>query len=60
MFSLGHFIWLGIFIVIYALTFFLLKKYNVSYLKVGKVVMIIAIVAKLCHVALSMTESKDV
>ena len=59
MFSLGHFIWLGIFIVIYALTFFLLKKYNVSYLKVGKVVMIIAIVAKLCHVALSMTESKD-
>lgn len=59
MFTLGHLIWLGIFAIIYILIFFLLKKYNVSHSHVGKVVMIIAIVAKLCHVALSMTESKD-
>ena len=57
MFSLGHFIWLGIILVIVVTALTLLKKYNVSTAKVGKISMIIAIVGKVVHLALSMKES---
>jgi hypothetical integral membrane protein (TIGR02206 family) len=59
MFSLGHFIWLGIILVIVVTALTLLKKYNVSTAKVGKISMIIAIVGKVVHLALSMKESPD-
>lgn len=59
MFSLGHFIWLGIFIVVIVTALILLKKYNVSPLTVGKIVTVIAVVAKLFHLSLSMAPSPD-
>ena len=59
MFSLGHFIWLGIFIVVIVTALILLKKYNVSPLTVGKIVTVIAVVAKLFHLSLSMAPSSD-
>jgi len=59
MFSLGHFIWLGIFIVVIVTALILLKKYNVSPLTVGKIVTVIAVVAKLFHLSLSMGPSSD-
>ena len=59
MFSLGHFIWLGIILVIVVTALTLLKKFNVSTAKVGKISMIIAIVGKIIHLALSMKESAD-
>ena len=59
MFSLGHFIWLGIIVVIVVTALTLLKRFNVSTLKVGKISMIIAIFGKLMHLALSMKETSD-
>ena len=59
MFSLGHFIWLGILAVVIITALVLLKKYNVSHALVGKVVMVIAIVGKLIHLMLSLKESSD-
>ena len=59
MFSLGHFIWLGIILVIVVTALTLLKKFSVDTAKVGKISMIIAIVGKLVHLALSMKESSD-
>jgi hypothetical integral membrane protein (TIGR02206 family) len=59
MFSLGHFIWLGIILVIVVTALTLLKKFSVDTAKVGKISMIIAIVGKVVHLALSMKESSD-
>ena len=59
MFSLGHFIWLGIFATVIVTALILLKKFNVSPLTVGKIVTVIAVVAKLFHLSLSMIPSAN-
>ena len=59
MFSLGHFIWLGIFVIVIVSALIILKKYQVSPVIVGKVVMVIGITFKLMHLALSMKEHSD-
>ena len=58
MFTVGHFIWLGIFAVVIISLLLVLKKFQVSSATVGKIVMIVAIVAKLFHLSLSMIESE--
>ena len=59
MFTLGHFIWLGIITVVIIATLFMLKKYNISYKVVGRVSMVIAIVGKLFHLLISMKNTND-
>lgn len=59
MFSLGHFIWLGIFAAIIIAALILLKKYEISPILVGKISMTIAIIGKLIHLGLSMIPSSD-
>jgi len=59
MFTVPHFIWLGIIALLIILALILLKKYKVSRNIVGKVSMVIAIIGKLIHLALSMKESPD-
>ena len=59
MFSVGHFIWLGVLTLCIIVALFLVKKYQVSIQIVSIVVMVIAIVGKLIHLGLSMKESTD-
>lgn len=59
MFTLGHFIWLGVIALFIISVLYLLKKYNVSHGVVGKVALIIAIAGKLFHLFLSMKETPD-
>lgn len=59
MFTLGHFIWLGIIAAVIVLTLLLLKKHAVSPELVGKASMVIAIIGKLVHLGLSMIASED-
>ena len=59
MFTLAHFIWLGIFAVVITASLILLKKYGVAPALVGKVSMVIAIIGKLVHLGLSMIASED-
>lgn len=59
MFTLQHFIWLGIAISLIVTALILLKKYNVSPKIVGKVAMIIAIAGKLFHLFLSIKDTGD-
>lgn len=59
MFTLEHFIWLGVIAIIDILALLLLKKYNVSHQLVGKVAMVIAIFGKLLHLFLSMKSTSD-
>ena len=58
MFTTNHFIWLGVIALLIAVTLITLKKVNVSNCTVGKGVMLLLIVLKLFHVALSMKESE--
>ena len=58
MFSLNHFIWLGIIAILIAAALILIKKFKISHAAVGKAVMIILIVLKLFHLSLSMKESQ--
>ncbi len=59
MFSLGHFIWLGVLALAIITALVLLKRFNVSCSLVGKVSMVIAIIGKLVHLILSMKETSD-
>lgn len=58
MFTLEHFIWIGVIAIIVITALILLKKYNVSPKLVAKISMIIAIICKLCHIGLAMKESE--
>ena len=58
MFTLGHFIWLGVFALIITIALILCKKYEVSKEKVNKIVLIIGLVGKIIHIGLSMIESE--
>lgn len=58
MFTTNHFIWLGVIALLIAVTLITLKKVNVSNCTVGKGVMLLLILLKLFHVALSMKESE--
>jgi hypothetical integral membrane protein (TIGR02206 family) len=58
MFTTNHCIWLGVIALLIAVTLITLKKVNVSNCTVGKGVMLLLIVLKLFHVALSMKESE--
>lgn len=56
MFSVGHFIWLGIFAVIIAAALIVIKKRNVSGRAVQKTVFYLTVALKFFHVSLSMKE----
>ncbi len=58
MFTVNHFIWLGVIALLIAVALVTLKKTNTSNGAVGKGVMMLLIVLKLFHVALSMKESE--
>ena len=58
MFTTNHFIWLGVIALLIAAVLITLKKVKVSHAVVGKGVMLLLIVLKLFHVALSMKESE--
>ncbi len=57
MFSVGHFIWLGVFAVLIAAALIIIKKYEVSGRIVQKTVFYLTVVCKLFHLSLSMKES---
>lgn len=59
MFSLGHFIWLGIFAVLITALLLFIKKRGVSGRCVQKTVFYLTVAVKLFHVSLSMKESPD-
>ena len=59
MFSLGHFIWLGIFAVLITALLLFIKKRGVSGRVVQKTVFYLTVAVKLFHVSLSMKESPD-
>ena len=58
MFTANHFIWLGAIALLIAVAFIVINKLKLSNQGVGKGVMMLLIVLKLFHVALSMKESE--
>ena len=59
MFSLGHFVWLGVLSAIIAIVMIIIKKRNVSTNTVGKAVLYLLVVLKIFHMALSMKQMPD-
>ncbi len=58
MFGLSHFVWLGSIAVLIALALIAVRRFNFSHLGVGRAVMVVLIILKLFHMALSMKESE--
>ncbi|MBE7080702.1 MAG: hypothetical protein E7371_05635 [Clostridiales bacterium] len=58
MFTTNHFIWLGAIAVFIATALIVIKKLHTSHRTVGKITMILLIILKTFHVALSMKESE--
>ena len=58
MFSVNHFIWLGAIAALIAVALIITKKLHVTHRTVGKITMILLIIFKTYHVALSMKESE--
>ena len=56
MFSVGHFIWLGVFAVAITIATILLKKFNTPTIIVQRVVCVTLILLKLLHLSLSMKQ----
>ncbi len=58
MFTLGHFIWLGVICIAITIALITVKRLNISTRAVGKTVMIVLIFLKIFHMSLSMKESE--
>ncbi|MBQ3095249.1 MAG: YwaF family protein [Clostridia bacterium] len=59
MFSLGHFVWLGVFAVLIALLLIFIKRFAIPGTCVQKTVFYLIVVFKLFHLSLSMKPSPD-
>lgn len=59
MFTLKHFIWLGLFAVIIPVLLVLLKKLNVSHKAVARAVLVLSIVCRIIHVCCNMVPASN-
>ena len=59
MFTLGHFIWLSIILLLVIVSLFLIIKYKISTIKIELVVVVSLIILKIIHLAVSMKSLPD-
>ena len=59
MFTIGHFMWLGIIAVLIAASLIIVKKCNISSVAVQRAVTVLLVILKIFHMSLSMKQTSD-